>query len=81
MTARNSPAHARVIHTLREWGVSVDEAFFLGGVSKEKVLQAFGAHMFFDDQETHVKAASSVVPAGRVPYEGGRLKADKRQRN
>ena len=81
VTARNSPAHSRVIHTLREWGVSIDEAFFLGGVSKDKVLQAFGAHMFFDDQETHVKAASSVVPAGRVPYEGGLLKADKRHRN
>lgn len=74
VTARNSPAHARVIHTLREWNVSVDEAFFLGGVSKDRVLQAFGAHMFFDDQETHVRAASSVVPAGIVPYKGGTLK-------
>jgi 5'-nucleotidase len=74
VTARNSPAHARVIHTLREWNVSVDEAFFLGGVPKDRVLQAFGAHMFFDDQETHVRAASSVVPAGIVPYKGGALK-------
>jgi len=73
VTARNGPAHARVIHTLREWNVSVDEAFFLGGVSKEKVLQAFGAHMFFDDQESHVKAAAQLVPAGLVPYQGGAL--------
>jgi 5'-nucleotidase len=73
VTARNSPAHARVIHTLREWGVSIDEAFFLGGVTKDKVLQAFGAHMFFDDQDTHVQAAATVVPAGKVPYEGGEL--------
>lgn len=73
VTARNGPAHARVIHTLREWNVSVDEAFFLGGVSKEKVLQAFGAHMFFDDQEIHVKAAAKVVPSGLVPYQGGSL--------
>jgi len=79
VTARNSPAHARVIHTLREWYVSVDEAFFLGGVPKDKVLQVFGAHMFFDDQDTHVKAASSVVPAGKVPYEGGQLRASKRR--
>lgn len=68
VTARNSPAHARVVHTLRNWNVSVDEAFFLGGVPKAKVLQAFGAHMFFDDQDTHVRAASSVVPAGKVPH-------------
>ncbi len=80
VTARNSPAHARVIHTLREWGVSVDEAFFLGGVSKDKVLQAFGAHMFFDDQDTHVQAANTVVPSGKVPYEGGELRAVKRRR-
>lgn len=80
VTARSSPAHARVIHTLREWNVSVDEAFFMGGVPKDKVLQAFGAHMFFDDQEAHVKAASSVVPAGQVPYAGGKLVPHRSQR-
>ena len=32
VTARNSPAHQRVIHTLRTWNVTVDEAFFLGGL-------------------------------------------------
>jgi 5'-nucleotidase len=79
VTARNSPAHARVIHTLREWGVSVDEAFFLGGVSKDKVLQAFGAQMFFDDQDVHVQAAAQVVPAGRVPYAGGTLASSGRR--
>lgn len=78
VTARNSPAHARVIHTLRAWNVSVDEAFFLGGVSKDKVLQAFGAQMFFDDQEVHVKAAAQVVPSGQVPYAGGALDAAKK---
>lgn len=80
VTARSSPAHARVIHTLREWDVSVNEAFFLGGLPKDKVLNAFGAHMFFDDQESHVKAAASVVPAGKVPYEGGALIPDVRKK-
>lgn len=75
VTARNSPAHQRVIHTLRTWNVNVDEAFFLGGLSKAEVLQAFGAHMFFDDQEGHVRNAAVVVPSGRVPYKGGQLKA------
>jgi len=69
VTARSAPSHMRVIKTLRKWGVYVDEAFFLGGLSKDKVLQAFGAHIFFDDQETHVLPASQVVPSGKVPYQ------------
>ena len=69
VTARSAPAHLRVIRTLREWGVYVDEAYFLGGLSKDKILQAFGAHIFFDDQDTHLKTSSKVVPSGRVPYE------------
>ncbi|MBL0937891.1 MAG: 5'-nucleotidase [Gemmatimonadaceae bacterium] len=68
VTARNAPAHERVIRTLRRWNVRVDEAHFLGGVSKAEVLQAFGAHIFFDDQDGHVGPASKFVPAARVPY-------------
>lgn len=71
VTARNSPAHERVIRTLRNWGVRVDSAFFLGGVSKDEVLKAFRAHIFFDDQDQHLAAASRVVPAARVPYKSG----------
>jgi 5'-nucleotidase len=71
ITARNNPAHKRVILTLREWGVKVDEAFFLGGVEKKEILKAFNAHIFFDDQDTHVKPASSEIPSGRVPYKSG----------
>ena len=69
VTARNAPSHKRVIKTLRKWNVYVDEVYFLGGLSKDKVLQAFGAHIFFDDQETHLGPASQVVPSGKVPYE------------
>ena len=47
VTARNAPSHLRLIKTLRKWGVYVDEAYFLGGLSKDKVLKAFGAHIFF----------------------------------
>lgn len=68
VTARNSPAHERVILTLRHWGVRIDEAFFLGGASKEGVLKAFGAHIFFDDQEVHLKDTSRSVPSAKVPY-------------
>jgi 5'-nucleotidase len=68
VTARDYPANIRVIKTLRNWGVNVDEAFFLGGLAKDKVLKAFNAHIFFDDQDTYVLPASNVVPSSRVPY-------------
>ncbi len=68
VTARDRPAHERVILTLRSWGVTVDEAYFLGGLSKNQVLKAFNAHIFFDDQDKHAGPASEVVPSARVPY-------------
>lgn len=67
ITARNAPAHARVVHTLRAWGTPADEAHFVGAASKAPILEAFGAHIFFDDQEKHVLGASGLVPAGHVP--------------
>ena len=68
VTARSTPAHERVIRTLRAWNVRIDEAFFLGGVPKSEVLAAFGAHIFFDDQTVHTDPASRLVPTARVPY-------------
>ena len=68
VTARNSPSDLRVIKTLRHWGVYVDEAFFLGGIEKSKILQSFKAHIFFDDQDVHLKNSSLVVPSGKVLY-------------
>ena len=67
VTARCAPAHERAIRTLRAWNIGVDEAYFLGGVSKAEVLQAIGADIFFDDQKAHVDPASKVVPSGLVP--------------
>lgn len=68
VTARNSPSEMRVIKTLRAWGVYVDEAFFLGGLGKDKILKAFKPHIFFDDQDVHLDAAANLVPSGKVPY-------------
>ena len=67
VTARNAPAHERVIRTLRAWGTPADEAHFVGSRDKAPILKAFGAHIFFDDQEKHVLGAAAVVPAGHVP--------------
>ena len=71
VTSRSAPAHERAIKTLRQWGVRVDEAFFLGGVSKKQDLKAFGAHIFFDDQAAHAEPAAELVPSALVPYRDG----------
>ena len=68
VTARNAPAHERVVRTLRAWNVRIDEVFFLGGIEKSEVLKAFGANIFFDDQDVHTDPASKLVPSARVPY-------------
>ncbi len=73
VTARNAPAELRVVKTLRHWGVYVDEIFFLGGLEKTKVLQAFNPHIFFDDQDLHLEKAAKYVPSGKVPYTTGSL--------
>jgi len=67
VTARSSPAHERVIRTLRVWNVTIDETFFMGGVSKSDVLAAFNPHIFFDDQPGHCARAAPLVQTGRVP--------------
>jgi 5'-nucleotidase len=67
VTARSSPAHERVIRTLRAWNVAIDETFFMGGVAKSDVLAAFKPHIFFDDQLGHCERASPLVQTGRVP--------------
>ena len=66
VTARSVPTHERVIKTLNVWGVRIDEAFFLGRSEKYKILEVFGADIFFDDQAVHLELSSSVVPSAKV---------------
>ncbi len=68
VTARSVPAHERVIRTLRDWQVRLDESIFLGGLPKAHFLEAYKADVFFDDQLTHVEPASTLVTAGHVPH-------------
>jgi 5'-nucleotidase len=68
VTARNFSTHERVLGTLEGWGVRVDEAFFQGGVAKYEVVKAFGADIFFDDQDAHLEHTSKVTPSAKVPY-------------
>lgn len=67
VTARATPAHERVVRTLRAWGIRIDEALFLGGAGKREFLRAFGADIFFDDQRRHCDAACGVATIGHVP--------------
>ncbi len=68
VTARAAPAHERVIRTLRSWGIRIDEAMFLGGMSKGVFLDSFGADIFFDDQRQQCESAAAYIATGHVPY-------------
>jgi 5'-nucleotidase len=68
VTARSAPAHERVIRTLREWNIRLDESLFLGGLDKSAFLEAFAADVFFDDQPGHCERAREVVATGHVPH-------------
>ncbi|NNA89698.1 5'-nucleotidase [Pseudomonas gessardii] len=68
VTARSAPSHERVIRTLREWDIRLDESLFLGGLEKSAFLEAFAADVFFDDQAGHCEKAREVVATGHVPH-------------
>ncbi|MBL1265460.1 5'-nucleotidase [Candidatus Methylomicrobium oryzae] len=68
ITARNAPAHERVITTLESWGVSANETFFLGGMSKERILTVFKPHIFFDDQKSHLSTNGKDIPMVHIPF-------------
>ena len=66
VTARSAPSHERVILTLREWNIRIDECLFLGGLPKVNFLKAYHADIFFDDQKENCDLASEEVPTGHV---------------
>lgn len=68
VTARSAPAHQRVILTLRDWNIRIDESLFLGGLDKGEFLHSYGADVFFDDQAQHCQSASQHVATGHVPH-------------
>ena len=74
LTARNAPAHERAVLSLKQWGVRVNDAFFLGGIEKAAVT-AVTPHIFFDDQKDHLEGTSKVTPSVHVPF--GRLSRSK----
>jgi len=68
ITSRNAPSHTRVITTLREWGVSADETFFLGGIDKKRILDILKPHIYFDDQLSHLESSAQDIPSVHIPF-------------
>ena len=68
VTAREAPAHERVVRTLRSWKIRIDEALFLGGMDKSAFLDSFGADIYFDDHKEQCRSVARHVPTGHVPH-------------
>ncbi|WP_234358607.1 5'-nucleotidase [Streptomyces sp. NRRL B-24085] len=68
VTARNAPAHERAVRSLKDWGVTVNDAFFLGGIDKSTIMQVLKPHIFFDDQVSHLAGTARSTPSVHVPF-------------
>ncbi|ROL55290.1 Cytosolic 5'-nucleotidase 1B [Anabarilius grahami] len=70
VTARSAASSgARVLKTLRSWGLEIDEALFLAGAPKGPLLQKIRPHIFFDDQMFHIEGAKDMgTISAHVPY-------------
>lgn len=68
ITARSAPANERLITTLNKWDIAADETFFLGGVGKKGVLEAFKPHIFFDDQLENLIPTAQSIPSVHIPF-------------
>ncbi len=67
ITARNAPSHERMVTTLKSWNIDVNEAFFLGGIEKKRILEVMKPHIYFDDQTLHLGKIDSV-PMVHIPF-------------
>ena len=70
VTARSAASSgARVLKTLRSWGLEIDEALFLAGAPKGPLLQKIKPHIYFDDQMFHIEGAKEMgTISAHVPY-------------
>ncbi|MEU4167015.1 5'-nucleotidase [Streptomyces sp. NPDC026665] len=77
VTARAAPAHERPVRSLKNWGVTVNDAFFLGGIDKSTIMEVLKPHIFFDDQVGHVTGTARSTPSVHVPF--GKLNEPERR--
>ncbi|MDQ0578444.1 5'-nucleotidase [Streptomyces rishiriensis] len=68
VTARDAPAHERPVRSLKNWGVTVNDAFFLGGIDKSTVMEVLKPHIFFDDQVGHLTGTARSTPSVHIPF-------------
>lgn len=68
VTARNAPAHDRMMQTLKHHGIEVDELFLTGGIEKKNILDVLKPQIFFDDQLHHLEPASASTPCVHIPF-------------
>lgn len=66
VTARNDVASLRVFHTLKAWGLDIDETHFLGGLDKTPFLRAIDPAIFFDDSSENIDRAKMHIPSAHV---------------
>lgn len=57
-----------MVQTLKKWKVTVDDAFFLGGIEKGRIMEVLRPHIFFDDQRTHLEGTAKHVASVHVPF-------------
>ena len=68
ITARSAPADRRVLTSLRAWGVTVDESFFVGDLPKDRIIKLFKPHLFFDDKRANADLGATAAPSVHVPF-------------
>ena len=68
VTARNAPAHERLLNTMKNLGIEADELFLTGGIEKKNILDVLKPQIFFDDQIGHLTPASENTPCVHIPF-------------
>ena len=68
-----------MINTLKSWNITVDEAFFLGGIDKKRILEVMKPHIYFDDQINNLKQVDNI-PMVHIPFGVANLKNLDRER-
>ncbi|MFD5814296.1 5'-nucleotidase [Streptomyces sp. NPDC127038] len=68
VTARSAPTHERPVRSLKNWGVAVNDAFFLGGIDKSTIMEVLRPHIFFDDQVGHLNGTARSTPSVHIPF-------------
>lgn len=59
----------RVLKTLHNWGLEIDEALFLAGAPKDPILVKIRPHIFFDDSMFNTEGAQKFgTTTAHVPY-------------